>query len=326
MMIPDNWIEEAVGNTAKYIHETPLTYDSELDLYLKWENHQVTGSFKVRGAFNKVSSLQPWEQERGLVAASAGNHGAGVALAAKTIGVPATIFVPQNADAAKIKAIKHLGAALRRVEGRYGDAEAAGMQYALENNKTWVSPYNDGQVISGQATLGLEVLRQLPAETTCTWLVPVGGGGLLAGILSAYQYSKNQAGVRYTGGEHAFIGVQSEASPFMQAIYSRGSQEGVVEHSSLADGLAGEIEGSSITIPIIKRYANDLVLVGESEIARAIVYASQKYQERIEGSAAAALAAALFVDGIPRPLLAIITGGNIDPEVHQSLCREFGVK
>jgi threonine dehydratase len=144
--------------------------------------------------------------------------------------------------------------------------------------------------------------------------------------VSAYQYAKNQARVQYAGGEHAFIGVQSEASPFMHAIYLRSSQEGVVEYSSLADGLAGEIEGTSITIPIIKRYTNDLLLVSESEIARAIVYAWQKYQERIEGSAAAALAAALFVDGIPRPMLAIITGGNIDPEVHQSLCREFGVK
>lgn len=325
-MIPHNWIEEAVENTANHIHETPLTYDSEHDLYLKWENHQVTGSFKVRGAFNKVICLQPWEQARGLVAASAGNHGAGVALAAKTIGIPAIIFVPQNADAAKIEAIKHLGAALRRVEGGYGDAEAAGMQYALDRDKTWVSPYNDGQVISGQATLGLEVLRQLPAEAPYTWLVPVGGGGLLAGILSAYQYAKDRAGVQHDGRDQIFIGVQSEASPFMHAIYSRGSQEGVVEHSSLADGLAGEIEGTSITIPIIKRYANDLILVSENDIARAIVFAWQKYQERIEGSAAAALAAALFGGIKPRPLLAIITGGNIDPEFHQSLCREFGVK
>ena len=325
-MIPHNWIEEAVENTAKHVHETPLTYDSELDLYLKWENQQVTGSFKVRGALNKVICLQAWEQERGLVAASAGNHGAGVALAAKTIGVPATIFVPQNADAAKIKAIKQLGAALRRVEGGYGEAEAGGMQYALDRDKTWVSPYNDGQVISGQATLGLEVLRQLPGGIPCTWLVPVGGGGLLAGILSAYQYAKNQTGVQYDGRDQIFIGVQSEASPFMHAIYSHGSQEGVVEHSSLADGLAGKIEGTSITIPIIKRYANDLVLVSEYDIARAIVYAWQKYQQRIEGSAAAALAAVLFGDSIPRPLLVIISGGNIDPEVHQSLCREFGVK
>ena len=125
-MIPDNWIEEAVENTANHIHETPLTYDSEHDLYLKWENHQVTSSFKARGAFNKVLLLEGWEREVGLVAASAGNHGQGLALAGQKVGAVVEIFVSEGAVPAKIEAMRALGAVIHPVSGGYAEAEAAG--------------------------------------------------------------------------------------------------------------------------------------------------------------------------------------------------------
>ena len=177
----------------------------------------MTGSFKVRGALNKVLSLKDWEQQRGLVAASAGNHGQGVALAGNLVGAPVTVFVSEHAVPAKLEAMRQRGAALRLVPGGYAEAEAAGIVFAQESGSTWVSPYNDGQVIAGQATLAGEMLEQEPALAQATWLVPVGGGGLIAGIGLALER---------LGARPRLVGVQSEASPFMHALFTRGGRMG----------------------------------------------------------------------------------------------------
>jgi threonine dehydratase len=311
-MIPFSWIEQAQERIAAYINRTPVTHDPALNVYLKWESHQVTGSFKARGAFNKVLSLQDWERARGIVAASAGNHGQGVALAGRAVGAPVLVFASEHAVPSKLDAMRNLGAELRLVPGGYSEAERAGLQYADTHKSTWVSPYNDGQVITGQGTLVLETLRDNPELGGATWLVPVSGGGLISGVGAALKEKPAPGGCR-------LVGVQSEASPFMYGLYYFGSQEQAVELPSLADGLAGPVEDGSITIPLVRRYVDELILVNETEIARAIFYAWDKFHERIEGSAAVPLAAVLTGKVTTRPLVLVISGGNIQPEVHKKI-------
>jgi threonine dehydratase len=310
-MLPVEWISAAAERIAPHIRRTPLTHDADHDLYLKWENRQVTGSFKPRGALNKVLSLQPWEQARGLVAASAGNHGQGVALAASLVQARALIFCSEQAVPAKVAAMQALGAEVRQVPGGYSAAEQAGLEHARLSGMTWVSPYNDGQVIAGQGTLALEMLSELPPRVeSASWIVPAGGGGLISGI-GAVLHSQP--------GRHRLVGVQSEASPFCHALFHSGRQDHVSELPSLADGLAGAVEEGSLTIPLLRRLVDDFVLVSEAEIVAAIVYAWQRYGEVIEGSAATALAAALTGRVAARPAVVVITGGNIQAEVHGAI-------
>jgi len=319
-MIPVTWLEEAQSRIAATIRVTPLTYDPEHELYIKWENQQITGSFKLRGALNKILALQPWERERGIVAASAGNHGQGVALAARMTGAQAIVYASEHAVPAKIQAMRDLGAEVRLIPGGYGDAEKAGIEFAASSGATWVSPYNDGQIIAGQGTLALEVLNQLPAAKGFAWLVPAGGGGLLAGIGAAL---KADPGASDLPTAAYLVGVQSTASPFFYHIYHSGTQDGVLELPSLADGLSGPVETGSLTIPLIRKYCDDFVLVTEDEIRSAIRYAWQRYAERIEGSGAVPLAAALTGKVAARPAIAIISGGNIQAELHQQIVSEM---
>jgi threonine dehydratase len=219
-----------------------------------------------------------------------------------------TIFASDHAVPRKVEAMRSLGAEVRLVPGGYGEAEQAGLEYARESESTWVSPYNDGQVIAGQATVALEMLTQLAevmpdahSQPPAAWVVPVGGGGLISGI--GIVLSDKVPGSR-------LYGVQSEASPFFHALFHRGTQEGVVELPSLADGLAGPVEASSVTIPIVRKLVDEILLVTEAEIESAMHYSQQRYGERIEGSAAAALAAVLTAKIPQRPVVVLITGGN----------------
>lgn len=312
-MIPFVWLEQACERIAPYIHKTPINYDLQNDLYLKWENHQVTGSFKARGALNKILSLQNWELERGLVTASAGNHGQGVALAAGIKHAQVIVFVSNHASPNKIQAMRQLGAEIHLVPGGYAEAESAGISFAKTSGATWVSPYNDGMVIAGQGTIGLEVIRELPDPTSVTWLVPAGGGGLVSGIGSALESLHPRP---------RLLAIQSEASPFLHAIFHHGTQEGVIELPSLADGLAGPVEASSVTIPMVMNLVDDIILVSELEIREAIKCAWTIYHECIEGSAAVTLAAVLSGHVKTRPVLAILTGGNINPVEHEQIVND----
>lgn len=309
-MLPYDWIEQAEERIRPSIRQTPLTYDSDLNLYFKWENRQVTGSFKARGAINKVLSLAPWERDKGLVAASAGNHGQGVALAGKNFEIPVIIFCPSGAVKHKVEAMRSLGAEVRFVEGGYGEAERAGLVYAASTGLVWISPYNDPQVIAGQATIGLEILIEDGSLKSIPWLVPVGGGGLISGIGAALKHSSQ---------EGRLIGVQPEASAFFYAIYHRGNQANVEDRQTLADGLSGPVEENAITIPLVKQTVDDMILVSEDEIAEAITVAWYRYGEIIEGSAAAPLAAVLSGRTNLQPALIVISGGNIQPEVHAEI-------
>jgi threonine dehydratase len=312
-MIPYEWLEQADSRIAPFIQRTPLTYDAARNLYIKWENRQVTGSFKARGAFNKVLLLEDWEREVGIVAASAGNHGQGVALAGQEVGAAVEVFVSEHTVPAKVDAMRALGAVIHAVPGGYPEAEAAGKAYAEAQQKTWVSPYNDGQIIAGQGTVGLELMRELQADAP-VWLVPVSGGGLLAGI---------GASLASQAPRPRLIGVQAETAPFMHALFYRDTQAGIPDLPSLADGLTGEVEHGSVTIPLVKRLADEIVLVSEDEIAQAIAFAWAVFGEKIEGAGAVGLAAVLSEKVDVRPAVVVVSGGNIQPEIHAEIAHRF---
>jgi len=313
-MIPKEWIENAYQRIAPYIHATPITFDSELKVYLKWENQQITGSFKLRGAMNKILSLAEWERQQGIVAASAGNHGAGLAYACNKAAIKATIFVPHTAPQVKVKTIQELGAETRYVQGGYTETEKFAIQFARETGQAYISPYNDVQIIAGQGTLAVETLHTLAETNLKAWLVPVSGGGLLSGIGAALEAFLPKASAL-----PKLIGVQSEASPHMKHLYYTGTQESAIEAPSIADGLAGAVEENSITIPLVKEYADAILLVSEEEIRAAIRYAWFSYRQVIEGSAAVVLAAILSGKVTERPALLVISGGNIDPHLHHTI-------
>jgi threonine dehydratase len=250
--------------------------DAELNISFKWENKQVTNSFKCRGAFNKILSQQPWELAGGIVTASAGNHGQGVALACNLTHTKATVFVSDHAVPAKVEGMRSMGIEIRQVIGGYALAEEAAIRYAEEHKITWISPYNDGQVIAGQGTIGLELCDQLTLDRDTSILVPLGGGGLLAGIGAAMEKRTCQA---------RLVGVCAAASAFMHSLYHHGHQNGVADLPTLADGLSGAVEKDAITIPMVRKYADDVIMVNEEEIGQAIAFAWYRYQQIVEAQA-----------------------------------------
>lgn len=310
-MIPLEWVQEASQRLAGHIINTPVTFEKSLNTYFKWENRQKTGSFKLRGALNKVLSLQNWELLKGLVTCSAGNHGQGVAYAAKLTGSDCVVFASEHATQVKLEAMKLLGAGVHLVHGGYEEAERAAIEFGRASGRTFVSPYNDGQVIAGQGTVAAEIVNNesIIGEIK-TLVVPVGGGGLVSGIgvVLAALDSKPR-----------LIGVQSESSAYTHQLFHTGTQAGVTESASIADGLSGEIAQDSVTIPMMQKYMDDMLLVKDSEIREAIKYAWGKCNEKIEGSAAVGLAAILTGKIQTLPALAVMTGGNIQPELFQEI-------
>lgn len=304
---------EAAGQRLRgRIHVTPLIQDGGSGLWLKCENAQITGSFKLRGAFNRCLQLTGAERARGVVAASAGNHGQGVAYAARQLGIEALIVVPAGAVARKVEAIRALGAQVVLTQGGYADAEAEGHRLAQSRGAVWVSPYNDAQVVAGQGTLGLEVevqWRSVLSAGQAEVFVPVGGGGLVAGIGCALD--EWRPGVRV-------IGALPEHSAYLHAYFHRGSMADVVERPTLADGLAGAVEADSITLALTRAVVDDMVLITEHEIRMALGWA-HSHGQTIEPSAAVALAGALR-SGAPTRL-AILSGGNVDPQLWEEIGR-----
>jgi threonine dehydratase len=210
--------------------------------------------------------------------------------------------------------MRALGAEVLFVKGGYGEAEQAGLLYAEKMGATWVSAYNDGQVIAGQGTIGLEVLGDRDELADYTWVVPAGGGGLISGIGTILNQKKPSS---------QLVAVQAMASPFLHALYHSGSQASVEDLPTLADGLAGTVESKSLTIPLVSRLVNEFNLVSEEEIAQAIAYTWYRHGERIEGSGAAGLAAVLTNKIPARPAVVVVSGGNIQPEVHARIIEEY---
>lgn len=316
-MLPPEWLNAATQRLEGKLNRTPFTHDAERGLYLKWENRQKTGSFKARGALNRAMILEDWEKEMGLVTASAGNHGQGVGLAGQILGASVRVFVPAEAPRVKIESMQAMGADVELIEGGYAKAEEAGLAYVKRNDAVWISPYNDGHVVAGQGTIAHEVLADLPEADEMTWVAPVSGGGLLAGIAS---FVRKQA---QPASRTRIIGVQVENAAFMHGFFYRGTQEDVIETPTLADGLAGAVEEGSITIPLIKKYVDEILLVSEEAVAKAIAFAWQTYGEKIEAAGAVGLAA--YLEGkLPHaPMIQIISGGNIQPDLHAKIIARY---
>ncbi len=304
---------EAAGRALEgRLRATPLVEDGETGLWLKCEQEQITGSFKLRGAFHRLLQLTEAERQRGVIAASAGNHGQGVAYAARALGIEARIVVPAAAVPRKVDAIRALGAQVAFAEGGYAVAEAEGHRLAESLGAVWISPYNDPAVIAGQGTLGLEIeadwgptLGQGGAQV----FVPVGGGGLAAGIGVALAAWRPPVRV---------IGVLPAHSAYLHAYFHHGSMDAVREEPTLADGLAGAIETDSITLELARSAVDDMILVSEEEIRGALRWACRR-DLVIEPSAAVALAGALRGDAPHR--LAVLSGGNVDPSLWEDIRR-----
>lgn len=298
------------------IRETPLELSADLSracgapVYLKLENLQETGSFKFRGAVNKIAALAPAQRQAGVVAASTGNHGAAVACAAARAGIPSTIFVPEGASPVKMAAMRRMGAAVR-VHGRdCVEAEMHARAYAAENGAVYVSPYNDPQVVGGQGTVGVEIARQL--DRVDRVFVALGGGGLISGI--AGYLKALDGGVRIYGcsPENSCVMVQSVRAGRILALESK---------PTLSDGTAGGIEPGSITFDLCRKLVDEYVLVSEDEIARALRSFIESHHMLIEGAAAVALAAfhKVACGRNDERHVIVLCGANIAPETLKSV-------
>lgn len=291
-----------------YLHPTRVVTDEHLSLFLKCENEQVTGSFKWRGALAKLSKMSAGES---IVTASTGNHGLAVAEAARIFSLDAIVFVPAKASLSKISKIVQTGASLHYIDGDSLLAELKGKEYAAKHGLTWVSPYNDPDVIMGQGTLGIEMDVYLQS---CERIyITVGGGGLISGIASWIKH--NHPHIRV-------IGCQPENSPEMYLSIKAGMVVQVPEErETLSDGSAGPLETDSITFPFCSRLIDEFRLISEPQIKEAIKYASIKHQLKIEGAAGVALAAAMQ-EGTSSSgnAMVVLCGGNIDLDLHTQIC------
>jgi len=291
----------------EYIHETPIDKSSTLsrllnaDVYLKLENLQKTGSFKVRGAFNKLFSLTEEQRKRGVIAVSAGNHAQGVAYAASKLNIRSIVIMPETAPVSKYLATKSYGAEVI-LYGKYiHESMKKAEEIINEKNLTLIHPYDDINVIIGQGTLGLELLKYEPDIV----VVPIGGGGLISGISLALKARKKDVKI---------IGVQSTASPSMKVSKELGRLVEIEPSYSIADGILVKTP-SEITFKIVQEFVDDIVLVDDEEIANAIIYLLERNKTLAEGAGAASVAALL--SGLVKvesgkKIISVISGGNID--------------
>ena len=295
------------GNVLRdAVRKTDVVYAPKLkpgaDLYLKTENLQITGSFKIRGAYYKMSRLTEEEKARGVVACSAGNHAQGVALAANKNGIPAVICLPDGAPISKIEATRSYGAELCLVEGVYDDAYKKAIALSEEKGYTFLHPFDDEDVIAGQGTIALELEDQIPDLDAV--IVPVGGGGLISGI--AYTMKAINPGVK-------IYGVQAKGAPSMLNSLRDHEIEELPGVSTIADGIAVKKPGS-LTYELCSRYVDEIVTVNDDEISAAILALMEQHKLVTEGAGAAAVAAAMFgkIDLQGKKAVCILSGGNID--------------
>ena len=272
------------------------------ELYLKPENLQNTGSFKLRGSGYKISKLTDEEKARGVIACSAGNHAQGVALAAQKYGIPATICLPDSAPISKVEATKSYGANVVLVEGVYDDAYNRALELTEKEGYTFVHPFDDEDVIAGQGTVALEILNDL--DDVDAVIVPIGGGGLISGI--AYTIKSIRPSIKV-------YGVQSSGAPSMYNAVKEGLTEGLDSVMTIADGIAVKKPGEN-TLKYISEYVDDIALVTEDEICAAILALIEKQKMVAEGAGAVSVAAAMFnkfpLEG--KKVCCVVSGGNID--------------
>lgn len=276
--------------------------NEESNVYLKTENLQITGSFKVRGAYYKMSQLTEEERAKGVVACSAGNHAQGVALSAQKSGIKAVICLPDGAPISKVEATKSYGAEVCLVEGVYDDAYNKALSLRDEEGYTFIHPFNDEQVIAGQGTIGLELSEQIPNLDAV--IVPIGGGGLIAGVAVAIKSLNPNIKV---------YGVQAAGAPSMARAITDGHIETLSSVSTIADGIAVKTPGD-LTYEICSRLVDEVVTVTDDEISAAILALMEQQKLVTEGAGACAVAAAMF-NKVPikgKNTACILSGGNID--------------
>lgn len=278
---------------------------SDSELYLKTENLQVTGSFKLRGAYYKISQLSEEERAHGVIACSAGNHAQGVALAATRLGIPSVVCMPDGAPIMKVESTKRLGAKVELVKGTYDDAHDRAVELQKETGMTFIHPYDDELVMAGQGSIGLEILDQLPDVEAI--IVPIGGGGLIAGVAMAVKSLRPDVKV---------YGVQAAGAGSMYRAFHDGVYETLDRVDTFADGIAVKTPGEH-TFELIRKYVDDIVTVSEDEIAAAILALMENQKLVAEGAGASPVAAALF-GKLPiagKKTVCLVSGGNIDVNI-----------
>ncbi|MCD8328105.1 MAG: threonine ammonia-lyase [Ruminococcus sp.] len=288
------------------IRDTDVIYAPKLSqnckVYLKTENLQTTGSFKVRGAYYKISQLTDEEKSKGVIACSAGNHAQGVALAATKSGIKSIICLPDGAPISKVEATKAYGAEVCLVPGVYDDAYQKALQLKDEKGYTFIHPFNDENVIAGQGTIGLELLEQLPNMDAV--VVPIGGGGLISGVAFAIKQLNPKIKV---------YGVQAQGAASMFNSIKDHEIECLESVSTIADGIAVK-EPGDLTFELVDKYVDDIVTVNDDEISTAILTLMEQQKLVVEGAGAVAVAAVLF-NKLPlegKNVACLLSGGNID--------------
>ena len=305
MLTIDN-VYRASNALKGVVRKTDVLYAPKLcqgvELYLKTENLQITGSFKVRGAYCKMTKLSSEEKARGVVACSAGNHAQGVALAAQKNGIKSVICLPDGAPISKVEATKSYGAEVCLVEGVYDDAYQKALSLRDEKGYTFIHPFNDEDVIAGQGTIALELIEQIPDLDAV--LVPIGGGGLISGI--AYTIKTINPHVKV-------YGVQASGAPSMKNSVENGEIEELASVSTIADGIAVKKPGD-VTYDICNKYVDEIVTVTDDEISAAILALMEQHKLVTEGAGAVAVAAAMFhkIDLQGKKAVCVLSGGNID--------------
>jgi len=294
---------------APVARRTPLVHSPRLaeraggSIYLKLENLQETGSFKIRGAANKMLSLGPQARERGVVTVSSGNHGRAVSYIARRLGIRAVVLLSEAVPQGKREAIQKLGAEVIVHGKTYDEAADYALRLQEEQGLTMINPFDDPLVIAGQGTIGLELLEDLPEIDAV--VVPLSGGGLLGGI--SLTLKSAHAGIRT-------VGVSMERGPAMVESLHAGRVVDVVEEPTLADALAGGIRPNVYTFGMIQKYTDETVLVSEEEIAAAMVFALEKHHLVVEGGGAVGIAALLHgkVQDLGEHVAVVVSGGNVD--------------
>ncbi len=305
MLTLDN-VYRASNVLKSVVRKTDIIYAPKLkagtELYLKTENLQITGSFKVRGSYYKMSRLSAEEKARGVIACSAGNHAQGVALSAQKNGIKAVICLPDGAPISKIEATKSYGAEVCLVEGVYDDAYKKALSLRDEKGYTFIHPFDDEDVIAGQGTIALEIVDQLPDLDAV--IVPIGGGGLISGI--AYTMKAINPNVKV-------YGVQASGAPSMLKSVKDKKIEELDSVSTIADGIAVKKPGE-LTYDICSKYVDEIVTVSDDEISAAILALMEQHKLVTEGAGAVAVAAAMFgklnLEG--KKTVCLLSGGNID--------------
>ncbi len=304
--VVDMDFEQALERLEPVIMQTGLVkseifgQESGNEVWLKPENLQSTGAFKIRGAYNKIAKLSPEERSRGLVASSAGNHAQGVAFAAKTQGVDATIVMPKTTPLIKVEATRNYGARVVLFGDCYDDAYEEALRIMRDEDSVFVHPFNDPDVIEGQGTIGLEIMRELP-ETDCI-LVPIGGGGLISGIAIAAKSIKPSVKI---------IGVEPEGAQAMRLSMDKGELTGLGRVDTIAEGVAVKMPGE-LPFEVVKEFVDEIVTVSDYDIMEASLLLIEKHKLVAESAGALSIAGLKKLESKKTNMVCLISGGNID--------------